>query len=109
MRNYLKAVLLDKSSHTFFFEDTILESIQDAYAMANELPNAKISIFKPAPIPGPWDRAAVVGHRHRDDIKADMKRTADTEKLFWLKEELDAADNVWLDAGRETVPMGAAA
>lgn len=107
-RNYIKAVLPDRSSHQFFFEDTILESVQDAYALANELPNASLSIYRPAPVAGAWDRIAIVGHRHYEAIKADMHRTTDADKLFRLKEELDAVVDVWRDVRPEEM-IGAAA
>lgn len=109
MRSYFKAVLPNKTSHTVFFEDSILESIQDAFALICEIPNARISVFKPTPIPGPWDAVGLIGHRTRDQIKTDMSRTTNAESLFWLKEELDAVDAAWLDAGRETVPTAVAA
>lgn len=97
----------------YFFVDTIPESIESAFEIAS-LTGETVTIFRPCPIAGPWDRLPIVGHRSRGAILKDIaaeeaKESIDVGELLLLNEELKNYDNLFHSVGRDTVPLQVAA
>lgn len=103
MRSYFKV----KSGQLFFFENTIPESIQNAYDQAMAL-GKPVSIYAVAKCPGPWDKLAIIGHRSRAVLLDELSRTKDTTDSFFLQEELVAIARCYERAGRMAPMMVAA-
>jgi hypothetical protein len=106
MRNYMRVGKL-----LFFFEDTVLESIEEAFEIASAC-GGPMSIYRPTPLAGPWDGVALVGHRSAADILDDIGRQAKKEKgrkIPRLKEELLALEYAWRAVRGPVVPVQSAA
>lgn len=100
-KNYFVATTSGKPKVVSFFthDDEIPESIEEAYALA-VAQGGRIAIFRVPPIPGPWDREGLVGHRRHSEILKDLERTKDADRRFWLMEELADLNRMYLAAGR---------
>jgi len=103
--NYFKC----SDGQLFFFDDTVVEDITRALKGAREV-SEEVSVYRITPIPGPWDRLSVIGHRKRGQIISDISNTADdSEDLPYLYNELALLDNAYYAAGRTSVPVQAVA
>lgn len=101
-RNYFKA-----NGHFFFFVDTVVESIEAAYAAASTL--GTVSLYRAVAFAGPWDSADIIGHRPRKEILQDLSLNTDKEELYRLHEELEALHRCYEDIGRPVPLMSVAA
>ncbi len=97
-----------KSNGVFFpFIDNVRTSADTAYKAASAV--GVPCIYRPTPVPGPWDAVAVIGHRPRAAIFADIANTQnDDAELDRLHGELGALHEVFLASGR-VIPLSAVA
>lgn len=86
----------------FTFNDRDRVDTERAFDLARA-GDATVCVFKVPKVHGPWDKVAIVGHRLRASITFDVKRTKDTDRLYWLQEELRNLDREYTNAGRTQV------
>lgn len=111
MQNYL-AVRDGKTVTHIFFNGAKVTETQAAFDKALRLASNDTSRLSMYAVPfnaGPWDRIALIGHRLRGDILADIANTPDPLEAALLNDELDDLDNKYLNAGRDTIPLAVAA
>lgn len=97
MRSYFKG----PNGKLQFFDDGDLKSIRTAYDRSQAT-----SVYTVPRISGPWDRVAIIGHRSRRQILADLIMYPSDESLY---DELTAISERYNEVDRVAPPTVVAA